>query len=788
MTMDFRFVPSEFHPAYTWLWNTTVTREEIKRQIDEMYESGIRAFYVLGEPKEFRPTRRRTFLQPEYLSEDYLDLVHYASSYAKEKGMYTWLYNEGGFPSGMVCGKIRQLDPSLTIKQLTTKNCILPANTPYHHQDGCIASFAHGKRIAEDTVFPEDTEITQYINAPIDCLRADIADKRTTELFLKLTHEAYKAKFGDSFGNDVTMMFDDEASMGSWTDGLETLFKNRYGYEIEDFLPVIAGSEEPATEEQYRAKSDYAMLCGELVTENYFNTMRKWLNDNNMLSVGHLNLDNQSDAPSIMKYGNMLSMLRAFDVPGVDVIWSQITYPTDGKCCFEGNQFFPRLASSAAHQQGHSKCLSESFAVYGAQVTPEEMRFVVNYQAVRGISLFNFMVISYGRNQVLCFQYRPSFIPENPGMDSLKQINDYTARLSYLLQTGRPEVSTALYYPQRTICAGGDAQKTALDSYDAMGLMLEQEGVSFDLLDEDLVMQGTVIDGKLVTEHVVYEQVFVPEAAYELPEVTEKLRKLNRNIVPCVKRNCQAITARKLSYADDCEGYFICSCHGETIHDTISIETCKYAYEIDLYTGDLYKLPCNRKDGQITFSVQLHRGEGIFVFLSPEPMEAEVRPEYRNLIQLDTFSSFVSRRFTLDPEKGPINTYYTDGDRQTGLSSWPADFSGEYTYLTTLPPLPNRELLLDLGKVNSFAQVYLNDKKIGEATMPPFTVPLAGAKEGDELKIVVANTIANVCHDADYLNNQPPADIGTYHVNMVKQEKRSPVGGLLGPVWIAEKQ
>lgn len=753
-----------------------------------MYDSGIRAFYVLGEPKEFRPTRRRTFLKPKYLSEDYLDLVHYAFSYAKEKGMYTWLYNEGGFPSGMVCGKIRQLNPALTIKHLKSEKAILPANTPYRTPDKCIATFAHGKRIAENAVFPENTEITRYINAPIDCLRADIADKQTTEMFLNLTHEAFKAKFGDSLGKDVTMMFDDEASMDTWTDGLEKLFSARYGYKIEDFLPVIAGTEEPTTDAQYRAKSDYSMLCGELVTENYFLTMRKWLNDNNMLSVGHLNLDNQSDAPAVMKYGNMLSMLRAFDVPGVDVIWSQITYPTDGICCFEGNQFFPRLASSAANQQGHSKCLSESFAVYGAQVTPEEMRFAVNYQAVRGISLFNFMVISYGRNNVLCFQYRPNFIAENPGMDCLKQINDYTARLSYLLQTGRPEVTTALYYPQRTICAGGAAQKTALDAFDAMGLMLEREGVSFDLIDEDLVQQGTIIDGKLVTEHVVYEQVFVPEASLELPEVREKLQKLNCRIVPCINRSRQDITARKLTYADGCEGYFICSSAGETIGDTITIDSDNHAYEIDLHTGILYKLPCDRTDGKITFSVHLHRGEGIFVWLSPVSLEAEIKPEYRNCISLNNFSSYISRRFTLDPEKGPVNTYYSDGNRKSGLTPWPKDFSGEYTYLTTLPALPNGNLQLDLGKVNSFAKVYLNGEKIGEATMPPYTVPLTGAKEGDKLKIVVANTIANVCHDSAYLNNQPVADMGPYHVNMVKKEKFSPAGGLLGPVWIAEQQ
>jgi len=68
--MDFRKVPVTCQPAYTWLWNTTITREEIKRQIDEMYESGIRAFYIIGEPERFLPTLRRTHLYPEYLSEE----------------------------------------------------------------------------------------------------------------------------------------------------------------------------------------------------------------------------------------------------------------------------------------------------------------------------------------------------------------------------------------------------------------------------------------------------------------------------------------------------------------------------------------------------------------------------------------------------------------------------------------------------------------------------------------------------------------------------------------------
>ena len=66
--MDFKNILPSARPVYTWFWNSTITREGIKREIEEMYESGIRGFYVLGEPEYFRPLIRATHLSPEYLS------------------------------------------------------------------------------------------------------------------------------------------------------------------------------------------------------------------------------------------------------------------------------------------------------------------------------------------------------------------------------------------------------------------------------------------------------------------------------------------------------------------------------------------------------------------------------------------------------------------------------------------------------------------------------------------------------------------------------------------------
>ena len=788
--MDFKNIPVERQPAYTWLWNTTATREEIKKQIDEMYESGIRAFYILGEPERFRPTRRRTHLSPEYLSDEYIELVYYAFALAREKGMYTWLYNEGGFPSGMACGQVIDLRPDLIQRRVVEREYTLPAGTPYERNEDALVSFCGGIRLKEGETFSVDQKIVDLCDAPMPTdIQSDIARTETTELFLKLTHEALKARFGDAMGREVTMMFDDEAFMGTWSEGLDKLFFEKYGYDLLDYLPYVIESPSfpPETDAQRRAKIDYAMLCGDLVRENYFAVMRKWLNENGMLSVGHLDLDHSATQSRFKKYGNSLKMLREFDVPGVDVIWSQITYPDEsGKSCrdphFEANEFFPRLASSAANQQGHSVCLSESFAVYGAHVTPEEMRYIVNYQAVRGISLFNFMVISLDRKGVMCYQYRPNFIGENVGMDTLAEINDYTARVSHILQSSRPEIRTALYYPQRTICADGEFEREAAESYMALGDMLEREGVSFDIIDEDIVLGGSVENGALVCENVVYENVFVPVGAYELPEVLSKLALVNKEVTPCIKRKNQKIIARKVIFEGGDEGYFIVNTAAEAVSDVVTIESSHTPYKIDLHSGETYELPHERQGDAICFAADLLRGEGMMIFLSDRKQQAEKEIRLGEAHALTFDHAYINRAYSI--KEGPHNDYFADGARPIALGAWEKHFSGEATYVFRAEGIDGGDYMLDLGEVRHSAKIFVNGKKVFEKTMPPYRLRLNDLKNGDEIQICVANTIANVCHDAELFKTAHAHDVGPYHERMITFECNAPAGGLPGEVKI----
>ncbi len=790
--MDFKNIPLSAQPAFTWMWNTTVTRDGIKKQIDEMYSFGVRSFYVLAEPEEFRPNLRRTFLKPDYMSEEYVDLVYYAYEYAKSKGMTCWLYNEGGFPSGMVCGQIRKIHPELAMKGISTVKETLAANTPYSAPCNLISAFINNKRISDGDVFTEDVEVTNYLSVDMNhsttSMRTSIAERRNTDLFLEMTHEKLKKRFGDVMGTDIKLMFDDEAHMGSWANDLDKLFIERYGYDLKDFMPYIANLNiETESEKQARARSDYLMLCGDVMINNYFNPMREWLNKNKMLSCGHLGGDNET----FHQHGNILETLREYDIPGIDEIWSQITYPhvmeyraeNVVKSCKKAYEFFPRIASSAANQQGHNLCVTETFSVSGSYLVPEEMRYVVNYQAVRGISIYNVMLISYDRTGERPLQCRPNHIIEYLGTTYLNQTIQYIARLSHILQSGKTTIKTALYYPQRTIAANGKIGNEAGSNFEQLGYALEEEGIEFDIIDEKLVRDSFIKDGKLVCDKVTYDNVFVPKGQLEDKEVLNKLSLTNKTHTPSIKRDNKKLICRSMTFNDDSEGYFIVNTDAITISDNVEIASTKTPYVINLYTGETHECPHNNQNGKIVIPINLLRGEGIMIHLTDKVVETTPVDTLNDFITIDNFSAQVIHKYYVDDENGITNEYFTDnGEKLSGLGEWDKDFSGEVKYTIIVPDKLCGDFVLDLGEVRHYAHVFINDKLVGETTLPPYRVKLENVKSGDKLSIIVSNTSANANRIAKYMSLRDIRDIGPYNGFMTEAEKEAPSGGLIGPI------
>lgn len=788
--MDF-IKPNRTHePVYTWLWNGVITEDGIRARIDDMCASGIRAFYIIAEPRNFRPTMRATSLAPSYLTEDYLRLLAFAHSYAKEKGMHTWLYNEGGFPSGMAAGKVPEQNPELHKKAIRTIRLHLRPTQCYRTKANTVAAFddATGVRIDDGFSDTEPHTVTEYLSVDArrngdNIIASDIADIRATRLFLEITHEAIDRALPGVMGGEVSYMFDDESQMGVWTPLLPKAFREKFGYEIEDFMPYLFGGKPYDTEAAVRARIDYEMICGDLVTENYFREMQRWLHRHNMKSVGHLDLDHRAEGFVLKHYGNVMNMLRAFDVPGIDVIWSQITYPdADGRCMFEGCPFYPRIAASAARQNGTDITLSESFAVYGSHVTPDEIRFAVGYQGVRGISAFNFMVMSYEKEDTLPLQYRPNFIPEYPGMSMLSEINRYTARLSALLQSGRADIKTALYYPIRTLnalVADGEAARAAQAEFERLGNLLEANGVSFDVIDEDYVKHATVSGNVLRGEHTAYESVFVADGKYETRAVIDVLSALPHVLLPDAENLPASVRVRCINAENGDRIYLFFNESGDTVTLSPRIAETRRPVRYSLEDGNLYGIPAQTQDGKTILSLSLIRGACAVIVFSDNAYDTVNPPALGAPIPLTQFSSRVTREVYLDGD-GLRSFTPTSDFAPCTLTPWDVTFSGEITYRTAIPCDLPRGAVLDLGEVRYAARISLNGTPIAEKTFPPYRVTLPACHKGDILDILVANTAANACANTDFFDQNSKAWVGSYHDAMKVKEAKMPGGGLLG--------
>ena len=76
---DFFNPPDKYYPVYTWMWNDALSKEEIKNQLDRMYERRIRGVYVVPLPSSFRPDTMVTALEPDYLSDGYFEMLSFYS-------------------------------------------------------------------------------------------------------------------------------------------------------------------------------------------------------------------------------------------------------------------------------------------------------------------------------------------------------------------------------------------------------------------------------------------------------------------------------------------------------------------------------------------------------------------------------------------------------------------------------------------------------------------------------------------------------------------------------------
>jgi hypothetical protein len=485
--------PPEYGPEPYYGLNGPVTIEVIRRDLDNMQRLGYTAVtvqYGVGSPFG-------------YLSPEYFTFFKQFVAEVKQHNMRLWIVDDAGYPSGFAGGKITSEHPELGMQALVVQQkLLLPDGGTFDqpspdHLVSATAISAEGTTVAVPlkdgrlqwaapagswTVYvithdfrtsPTRSDTNPKRTKDGSQSLEDFLDPKATAQFLRSTHEAYKQAVGDEFGKTILGFRGDEPDYSiaglPWTPRFFESFQKQKGYDIRPWAATFLQAKGIIlTAQQRQARADYYDVFANLFRDGFFKPQADWCAANGLEYQVHLNHE-ELELQLVRSEGDFFRDMRSVQVPGIDSIWHQIWTDTVSD--------FPRLASSAAHIDGHPRAFTESFAAYRPTPDVTMARYIINEQLVRGVNLVETMYYpatsTPGRG--------PATFMEDPAYPALL---DYTRRISYVMSMGRPAASVALLLPTASLWMG-DSQ--ADNMFVSSERLLSEHQIDFDVVDEDAI-------------------------------------------------------------------------------------------------------------------------------------------------------------------------------------------------------------------------------------------------------------------------------------------------------------
>lgn len=789
--ISFKNPKVEYAPFYHWVWNGPVTKEETIAQLDEMERMGIRATYILPIPRTFRPLSFPSRLEPEYLTPEYFKAYEFAVSEAKKRGMNLWLYDEGGWPSGGGCGNVLMNHPQYAKRSLEKREITLKAGQTYKSDDQCTKAFLKdGTPVFDGYKAKSEEQLEEYFSdaslfrVPGHPDYPDISRKEATQAFIDEALETYTPLVGKHFGDALQAVFTDEPKLPAavpYRQGLVEEFEKTYGYSPYPFLPAIYDEKRAKTEDEKRARINWFDMCSEFMCQGFLLPEKKWANEHNMSFTGHVDIDHDSIGTMTGGHFGIMRSLRCFDIPGIDVIWRQI-FPAerpeqrfDKHDIIGQNTIFPRYASSAAAQIGAKRTMTETAAVYGAGVTFEELRYVMNYQAVRGINTFDFFSVPYARTGFQMTGELPFFTEKHACYSDLPHFNAYLERLSYVASVGKADNKVALYMPVKDIYSGEDTQGFC-DEFEALGGSMEDALIPFDIIDDDvfaLCDKDALKNGEIRIGDALYTTVVISRCNYAscidaLEEFALGGGKVLLKKGGCRRKikgstsfeNVSDVLASPVEFTKKCKSLRlgVRKCQGGTLimvfnegvtGGEFSLKLDEKAYLCDLEKGDII-LPSS-ENGEI--SCTLSSGDMAVIFAGVPLEEDKKEDVFEGGSEHKGQWYFTAQKEFIIGEMEYITIDHPQSFTPAALGDWKdivgEEYSGSGVYKTSFKKVSeDARVRLDLGEVFYTCEAFLNGKSLGVKFAPPYIFDIDSKElmEENTLLVRVSNTAANAYH------------------------------------------
>lgn len=481
---------------------------------------------------------------------------------ATEKGFRVWLYDEKGYPSGSAGKWVYDKNPEFQAQGVICQSiCIQGGKGEKVLEEGELLSVVaipcssngleFSKRINlhknsnEQSIswsLPEDDWIiSAFILKKLDWPTksgypyVDLLNPLVSREFIKVTHQKYKEVLGSALMDQVEAIFTDEPAFAvngaanivekypliPWTNDLESIFYDRYGYNVVEQLPKLFFE---TVEPFYLDRIDYWKLIARMFENHYFKQIGDWCSENKIEFTGHI-FGEEALSRQIGTCGDMFGVLRQMQRPGVDRLYCTNTEDVTAE----------KTASSVAHLLGRNRVMSESGCHYEIQrwKKPFDIWDIINsgtHQYVLGINT----IASY---------YRLDQLTDS----DWAMYQQYIGRLGNMLTEGEHIAPVLVHIPMAGIWMNYQLKaeryweygpgftsvrqttkvKEIETQYGMLLRSLMDTQWDFDLIDDRGLWECTVTeDRKLFTGKEKYKTLVVFDVGYFEPETESCVEKI----------------------------------------------------------------------------------------------------------------------------------------------------------------------------------------------------------------------------------------------------------------------
>ena len=768
----------EYSMAPFWFLNDELKPEHLRYQLQEMCRQGVYEVVL----------HARKGLMIPYLSELWFERIGVILEEAEKLGMRTYIYDEDNWPSGYAGGKVFEENPDycqwclgvekivpmlgqrISVKEIPEKPLVAviavhrnETFTDITGQDWVSPALQH-----EVYVFRKERcgHRPCYTEFPY----VDLLNKKATQCFVRVTHEEYKKRFPEHWGSTIKGFFTDEPGFYQnyvyqahnlntipWTKEFPEYFKEKRGYEL---LPYMCALWDDMDELSRRIRYDYFRTLTEMYNENYFKVIRDFLQEDGLVSIGHLAME-ESFSDVVQREGNFFSAMQYLDYAGIDRIDR------------ERERITEKLGASAMHMQGKKFCMSETYGCFGWHLTLEEMKAEADWQYVQGVNKLVPHAFFSSTEDFRKTECPPSEFVQNTFWPYFKGFADYISRLSYVMSEGVFKANTLLYYPITSCWEGFQplyTEKLAkIDaSFREIAHTLLCGQVDYDIFD-DASAENVLGDTSCYQVAILpcitnlpaetaqalvrfcerggWVFSFVDDFYASLPQDDEKVKGYWKRLTKCPTYKKIVSVEELMSYYDEkqlwelkldrrnkhikyqhrlIEGgdlYFVINESEQEVTHVLTIPTTGNAYRLDAESGEVHSLACVEKIGETLVPLHLAGfGSALLYFKRKEQEELPIQN---------------------------IEVLLPDGRVENTLKDWMeyglGSYSGAITYVIQFEWNEEGTLMLDLGAVYEIADILVNGKQFDRLLWRPYQTNLTDVvqKGMNTLSVTVTNTPSN---------------------------------------------